>query len=81
MKRVDFSELVRRHQQADARTKSKPGWRLKHWRLMNELSQAQAAKRFGCSQPIWSQYELGVKVPHDEYFRVLVRSKTGVRWP
>ena len=80
MKRVDFTELRRRHMALPNHLRAKSGWKLKHWRLQNELSQAQAAKLFGCSQPVLSQYELGERSPQDPDVVAKIRARTGIRW-
>lgn len=63
-----------------AQGRGTPGWRLKWWRLEQELSQAQAAKRLGCTQPSVAGFELGTREP-DEALRVAIRRRTGVAWP
>lgn len=80
MKRVDFEELRRRHKEAQGSWRSKPGWKLKAWRLQRELSQAEAARLLGVSQPTLSQYELGVSVPQDEEVKRNMLTRAGVRW-
>lgn len=50
---------------------------LREWREANDLSQREAALRFGCSQPGWNKIELGVRHPRPELAGRLVRG-TGV---
>lgn len=64
---------------ADA--KKTPGWRLRRWRVLNELTQAQAAKLFAISQPVLSQYELGQRSPADSGTKERIRAHTGVVFP
>lgn len=56
-----------------------PGWRLKWWRLERELTQAQAAKRLGCTQPSVAGFELGTRTP-DEGLREAIQRRTGITW-
>lgn len=63
-----------------ATVKNTPGWKLRRWRSLRDLTQAQAGALFGVSQPTWSQYELGAREPEDESVRHEIRARTGVRW-
>ena len=58
----------------------KPGWKLRQWRLQHEVTQTAAARMFGCSQPVLSQYERGDRDPHDDGIVERIASRTGVRW-
>lgn len=67
------------HRAASLAEKSKPGWKLKNWRLQNALTQEEAAELLGCSQPALSQYELGERKPEGAIAES-IRYRTGVRW-
>lgn len=74
----DWAALRRAH--AAEPGKRKPGWKLKNWRLQNEVTQVEAAKLFGCSQAVLSQYERGSRDPHNEDVVAAIRRRTGVTW-
>lgn len=42
---------------------SAAGWKLKTWRRMNNLTQAQAAARMGVARRTWNKWERGSFVP------------------
>ncbi len=68
------------HSRVTAEAKRKPGWKLRNWRLQNEVTQERAAALFGCSQPVLSQYERGDRDPHNEDVVEAIRRRTGVTW-
>jgi DNA-binding transcriptional regulator YiaG len=68
------------HSREPAEQRRKPGWKLKNWRLQNEVTQTKAARLFGCSQPVLSQYERGDRDPHDDEVVAAIYRRTGVRW-
>lgn len=68
------------HAAAEPSEKRKPGWKLKNWRLQHQVTQAQAAKLFGCSQPVLSQYERGDRDPHGDEVVAAIRRRTGISW-
>lgn len=76
----NWASLRRTHAATEASVKRKPGWKLKQWRLQNEVTQAQAARLFGCSQPVLSQYERGDRDPHGDEVVAAIYRRTGVRW-
>jgi len=72
--------MRREHARVEAHLKKRPGWKLRQWRLQNEVSQTDAARMFGCSQPVLSQYERGTRDPHSEDIVANIARRTGVRW-
>ena len=68
------------HSRMSAAEKRRPGWKLKNWRLQNGITQTQAAKLFGCSQEVLSQYERGTRDPHGDHVVRAIQARTGVRW-
>lgn len=76
----NWAAMKKSHALARPEQKRKPGWKLKNWRLQNEVTQTQAAKLFRCSQSVLSQYERGDRDPHGDGIVEAIRNKTGVRW-
>jgi predicted transcriptional regulator len=80
MRSVDWAAMRKEHSMAEPQEKRKPGWKLRNWRLQNQVTQTEAARLFGCSQPVLSQYERGDRDPHGEGVVEAIRRRTGVRW-
>lgn len=73
----DWEERRRAHLKAAGRGTS--AWRLKWWRLEQEMSQAQVARHLGCTQPSVAGFELGTRTP-DELLRKAIQKRTGITW-
>lgn len=76
----DWVAMRREHTRVEPQMKRRPGWKLRQWRLQNQVTQTDAAKMFGCSQPVLSQYERGTRDPHGDGIVASIARITGVRW-
>jgi DNA-binding transcriptional regulator YiaG len=76
----DWAAWRKQHASCSPAEKRKPGWKLRNWRLQNEVIQKRAAVMFGCSQAVLSQYERGDRDPHNEDVVEAIRRRTGVTW-
>ena len=62
---------------SDEQSSQVPHERLLAWRKRNQLTQAEAAKRFGLAQSAWSELETGKRAPNRDD-AVLIELETGI---